>query len=383
MSMQSTAGSSERLPNLNVHLLGRRITCMTVPAIVEAIHAACVEDRKVTVANYNVHSFNLSMQLPWFYNFLQTAEIAHIDSIGILKAIQYMGQKLPIQYRASYSLLMPKLLEHCNRHGFSIFLLGSKPQYLEAALTRLRREYPNISCAGHHGYFAINNPTQNEAVIEQINRVKPNILVVGMGMPIQERWIHLNRSHLNVNAIMPGGAVIDRLAGVVSDCPTFISNLGLEWLYRLCREPKRLASRYLLGNPAFVLHIALANIALAKFYASSLEVESEKLVSSSSLGANDQPDKLFSKHISQNNSSANTRTSIKRLGDYLLDAGLLTQERLEVALSEQKLTRMRLGEILAQKGWIKQETIEYIVKNVVLRDQSVLNHVASRSLSRL
>ena len=267
----------DRLPSLNVYLLDRRITCITVANVVEAIYIACVESKKITVANYNVHSFNLSMQLPWFYNFLQNAEIAHCDSVGILKAICYMGLKLPIEYRASYTLLMPKLLETCNQHGFSIFLLGSKPQYLEAALARLRKQYPNIAFAGHHGYFAMEDIAQNEAVIQQINQSKSHILVMGMGMPIQENWIQLHSNRLNVNVMMPGGAIIDRLAGVVSDCPTFISDLGWEWLYRLCREPKRLAARYLLGNPAFVLHIALA-----KFYALPLRVEDMQPINSSS-----------------------------------------------------------------------------------------------------
>jgi N-acetylglucosaminyldiphosphoundecaprenol N-acetyl-beta-D-mannosaminyltransferase len=96
--------------------------------------------------------------------------------------------------------------------------------------------------------------------VEQINQVQPHVLLVGMGMPRQEKWIQQNRSQLKVNAILAGGAVIDRLAGVVPDCPSVFSNLGLEWLYRLLREPRRLATRYLLGNPAFVLQIALAKL---------------------------------------------------------------------------------------------------------------------------
>ena len=365
MVRQTELYKLERLPSRHVYLLGRRITCMTVPAIVEAIHTACLEGRKMTVANYNVHSFNLSMQIPWFYNFLQSAEIAHCDSVGILKAISYMGLDLPIEYRASYTLLMPQLLEHCNRHGFSIFLLGSKPKYLEAALARLKKQYPNIAVAGHHGYFAMEDPAQNEAVIQQINRVPPNILVVGMGMPTQENWIRMHRSRLNVNAIMPGGAIIDRVAGIVSDCPAFISNMGLEWLYRLCREPKRLAPRYLLGNPAFVL-----SIALAKLYAPPLEVQDMQPISGSSLEAKDNSDKLFSTSTTQNESPA-TIGNVKRLGDYLIEAGLLTRAHIETALCEQEVTGMRLGEILVQKGYIKEQTIEYLMKNVILPDRAV------------
>ncbi len=253
---------------LIVNLLGRRITFMTVPDIVDAIHTACIDRKQITVAHFNVHSFNLSMQIPWYYNFLQSAEIAHCDSVGILKAAAWMGLKLPLQYRASYTLLMPELLEHCNEQGFSVFLLGAKPQHSDAALERLQAQYPKMVIAAHHGYFDTQDTYQNNEAIDRINQVKPNILIVGMGMPIQENWIRTNRDRLNVNVLMVGGAAIDRLAGVVPDCPTFLSNIGLEWLYRLCREPKRLAARYLIGNLAFFLQIALA-----KSHSHSLEVQ--------------------------------------------------------------------------------------------------------------
>lgn len=272
----------DKLAPIRVHLMDRQITCITTSALIEAISKTCAEKGKITIANYNVHSFNLSMQLPWFYNFLQSAEITHCDGAGILKAINYMGLKLPTEYRVSYTALMPKLLEHCNQHHFSIFLLGSKPQYLELALEHLRKQYPNISLNGHHGYFSTDDSNQNKLVIQKINLAKPQILIVGMGMPIQENWIQKYRSRLNVNVIMPGGAVIDRLAGVVPECPAFISNLSLEWLYRLCREPKRLAARYLLGNPAFIFHVALA-----KFYASPLKIEYMQSVINSSQQAKD------------------------------------------------------------------------------------------------
>jgi N-acetylglucosaminyldiphosphoundecaprenol N-acetyl-beta-D-mannosaminyltransferase len=246
---------TEEYPSFEVHLLGRRISCMTVDAIIEAVHRACLERDKITIANYNVHSFNLSMQLPWFYNFLQESEFAICDSVGILKAIRYMGLDVPFAYRASFTLLMPKLLEHCDTHKLSLFLLGAKPAVLDLALENVRRRYPNIRLAGQHGYFANSRET-----VEKINAFGTQVLMVGMGMPRQERWILENRDNLQVNAILPGGAAIDRLAGIVPDCLNFLSNLGLEWFYRLCQEPKRLSARYLLGNPAFALQIALARV---------------------------------------------------------------------------------------------------------------------------
>lgn len=355
----------ETLPSLNVHLLSRRITCMPVPAIVEAINVACVQGRRLTVANYNVHSFNLSMLLPWFYNFLQSAEITHCDSTGILKALEFMGLKLPIEYRASYTALMPELLTHCNQQGFSIFLLGSKPECLDAALEQLSNEYPNIRVAGHHGYFDIEDLEQNEAVIQQINLAKPNILIVGMGMPRQENWIRLHRSRLKVNVIMAGGAVIDRLAGIVSDCPAFLSEWGLEWLYRLYREPKRLAVRYLLGNPAFVLLLALA-----RFYAPPLEVEDMPLNSGLRLKIPQDLPNSSSPLRNKNRFLAIVHPDDKHLGRYLVEAGLLTPSQLKTALSEQKVSGLRLGEIVVRKRWIKQQTVEFLMENLLMRDRA-------------
>lgn len=261
MFMKQSDSQAENLPSVDVDLLGRRINCVTVSNIVAAIDNACIKQKKIIVAHYNIHGFNLSLQLPWFYEFMQSTDIRHCDSVGILNAINYMeGRNLPINYRASYTCLMPKLLEYCDHHYLSVFLLGSKPEYLQRALERLRIDYPNMIVNGCDGYFSTEDSSKNAAVIHQINSIKPQILIVGMGMPIQENWVRLHQSSLAVNAILMGGAVIDRLAGAVPDCPKLLANRGLEWLYRLCLEPKRLAVRYLLGNPAFMLQIALAKL---------------------------------------------------------------------------------------------------------------------------
>ncbi len=246
------------LPSLTLDVLGRRIDCMAVPAIVTAVCQATLSNQPLLVAHYNVHAFNLSMQLPWFYEFLQSADIAHCDSLGIIKMIQFMGLPLSRGYRASYTLLMPRLLAACQWYGLSLFLLGGHPRTLQTALEKQQLRYPSLQIAGHHGYFPLDDPQQNAAVVEAINRCRPDILIVGMGMPRQELWLKLNRHRLQVKVMMTGGAIIDRLAGRVPECPVWVSNLGLEWMFRLCREPRRLGARYLLGNPALLLNLGLA-----------------------------------------------------------------------------------------------------------------------------
>jgi N-acetylglucosaminyldiphosphoundecaprenol N-acetyl-beta-D-mannosaminyltransferase len=246
------------LPTYNAYLLGRKITCITTSGLLTSIHNACKKRQKITVANYNVHTFNMSVQFPWFLEFLQNADIAHCDGLGVIYALRFMGYEVPQEYRVSYSILMPELLDYCNKNRRSIYLLGTKSQYLDAAIANLRQQYPNAEINGHHGYFDIDNEESSMEVVHDINRCKPNILIVGMGMPIQEYWVKRYRDRVDVNAILVGGAVIDRMAGAVPECPDFLSNNGLEWLFRLAREPKRLMTRYLIGNPAFLLQVAFA-----------------------------------------------------------------------------------------------------------------------------
>jgi N-acetylglucosaminyldiphosphoundecaprenol N-acetyl-beta-D-mannosaminyltransferase len=358
----------EDLPNLNVYLLERQISCITVPAIVKAIHQACLEGAKITVAHYNIHSFNLSMQLPWFYEFLQSAEITNCDSVGILKAISYMGLDLPIAYRASYTLLMPAVLQKCNECGLSVFLLGAKPKVLQAALKNLSQQYPNATFIGHHGYFEKQNIYENQAVINKINQAKPNILIVGMGMPIQESWVYQHRDNLQVNAIMLGGAIIDRFAGVVPDCPELFSNIGFEWLYRLFREPKRLAARYLLGNPAFLLHIALG-----KFYSSSLRFDEISNQNNVLKLTGKKADKKLKLEHSNQHLSQTLDTRIKRIVEYFVESELLTERQVNSALSESKVTGMLLGELLVKQESLKYENVDRIINalNKINRDKTI------------
>lgn len=339
--------ASNPFPDRTVHLLGRRLTLMTVPAIVGAIAATIEEERRLIVGHYNVHGFNLSMQLPWFHEFLQAADITHCDGMGIIKALGFLGVQLPQQYRVSYSLLMPALLRECDRRGFKLFLLGAKPATLEAALSNLRQQYPNARFEGQHGYFNRDDPQANVRVVQAINAAQPNILLVGMGMPLQEAWVSAHLGQLQVNAVLMGGAIIDRLAGQVSDCPGLLSNIGLEWAYRLAKEPRRLGARYLIGNPAFVSQVLLAKL-LGLYDVVDL---GDPLAQQSRVAA-----------LAQSPS----RRAQKRLGEYLVEAGLLTPQHIRQALMHQRDSGQRLGEILVAQGCLQEATVNFMVAHGAL-----------------
>jgi N-acetylglucosaminyldiphosphoundecaprenol N-acetyl-beta-D-mannosaminyltransferase len=352
----------EALPNLCVHLLGRRITLMTTREILKSIDLACAQNRRITVANYNTHAFNLSMQLPWFYSFLQQSELVHCDGAGILRGLRLLGLTTSPDYRVSYSELMPQLLAQCDRASRRVFLLGTKPEYLDGALTKLREQYPNSTFEGQHGYFDRDDLAVNDAIVETINAFKPHVLIVGMGMPIQESWVQRYRDRLQVNAILVGGAVIDRMAGMVQDCPQWIADRELEWVYRLTREPKRLASRYLLGNPAFLLQIGLAKFANSAsnhlFWATKVS-QGDLLVNAAYL----DPEKQRQLDRPQ------------PIGYYLIAAGLVTQTQVDTALLEQAQSGRRLGTILADQGLVQQQTVDFLVQQI----QQRINQQSSRA----
>lgn len=242
----------------SVYLLNRQINLVTADTFIEAICKSCNKKAKIIVSHYNVHAFNLSMLLPQFFTFQENADITVCDGMGMLKGLELMGVNLSPKYRVPLTLVIPKLLTECDRNDLSVFLLGSKPQNLEKALENQKAKHSNLNISGTHGYFEQNDAFENQIVIEKINQFKPDILIVGMGMPLQELWIQKNYENLETLVIIPCGAVIDRLAGIVPNSPKWMSDAGLEWLYRLIREPKRLAARYLLGNSLFLLQLLWA-----------------------------------------------------------------------------------------------------------------------------
>ena len=121
----------------------------------------------------------------------------------------------------------------CEREGFSFYFLGGREGIAQLAADRLRERYPSLKVVGiQNGYFAKTGP-ENDAVIEQINRSRPDILVLGLGMPLQERWLSENWERVDARIALSGGACFDFISGTVRRAPRWMTDNGLEWLYRL------------------------------------------------------------------------------------------------------------------------------------------------------
>lgn len=149
--------------------------------------------------------------------------------------------------------LMMRLLEEAEAEGWSVYLLGARPEVVSALAERLRRDRPGLRLAGwHHGYL---DDESNAKVREELARLRPDLLFVAMGSPLQEYWIDEGWAELGARVALGVGGSFDVLAGLKKDAPEWARGRGLEWLYRLKQDPRRLWRRYLVTNSWFVLRV--------------------------------------------------------------------------------------------------------------------------------
>lgn len=238
------------IPHINI--LNTRVDLVSVDELHSKIKSYISNEEKVTIGNLNIHAANIAYSNPWYANFLDECQIIFCDGKGIQLAAAILGESIPPQI--TYHTWMWDLLSYSNKSGYSLFLLGSRRDVVNTAIRRINKKLPELRIMGHHGFFNKTND-ENTKVVKLINDFNPDIVIVGFGMPAQEKWIDDNKQRLNANVFLNGGAYLEWLSGVQKQAPNWITKSGLEWLFRLYKEPKRLFYRYVIGNPLFIFRI--------------------------------------------------------------------------------------------------------------------------------
>ncbi len=165
---------------------------------------------------------------------LNSADLTLPDGIGVVYGAKILGT--PLQERVPGYELCCRILKGLEQHGKRVFLLGGKPGVAQLAARKVVERYPGASVAGVcDGYFK-----DDQAVIEQINQSGADFLMVCMGFPRQEHWIYQYKDQLKVKASIGAGGSVDVLAGTVKRAPAFFCKTGLEWFYRLMKQPWRI-----------------------------------------------------------------------------------------------------------------------------------------------
>jgi len=246
-------------------LLGVRLTSLTVMELHDHIADAIHLGRHDLVLNVNINAMNLAYENIWMRNLLNQAPIVFVDGYGVSLGARLMGHS--VHERITYADWMWQLAEFAEQKQYSLYFLGASPGIADAASIVLKEEFPRLQIVGtHHGYFNMESESsENDAVIDEINNLHPNILVLGFGMPLQERWLSANWHRIDANIALTGGAVFDYVSGQLKRGPQFLTEYGFEWFARLLIEPRRLWRRYLIGNPIFFLRMLKQKFGLLHF----------------------------------------------------------------------------------------------------------------------
>lgn len=209
------------------------------------------EHRRVTYVN--AHVLNQSFTHRDLRRSLLASDLVYCDGYGVRLAAKTLG--LPVPHRMTGADWIWGVAALCEEAGRSLYLLGSVPGSAADAAAELRRWYPRLEVRGtHHGYFEVDSP-HNERVLEHIAEHKPDVLLVGMGTPQQELWVDRWFERIDAHVVWSVGALFDYIAGRMPRAPHWMADHGLEWIFRLAMEPRRMWRRYLIGNPAFLYRV--------------------------------------------------------------------------------------------------------------------------------
>jgi len=241
--------------NCTVEILGLNVQLHSQSGLNEAIGRIVRAGGHAVVPNVNVQFANLANRLPWLCEFFNSAPLNFCDGAGIQMAARILGSCIP--ERINFVDWFDSLPAYCRSNGISFYFLGGRPGVAAAAAARITARFPGLVVAGsHHGYFD-KNPQghENTAVIAAINRCRPDILLVGFGMPLQEEWLLQNWDRVDARVALISGGSFDILSGRIPRPPSWLRRCNCEWLGRLFIEPRRLWKRYLVGNPLFLARV--------------------------------------------------------------------------------------------------------------------------------
>ncbi|HEY2470785.1 MAG TPA: WecB/TagA/CpsF family glycosyltransferase [Terracidiphilus sp.] len=207
---------------------------------------------KFMISGVNAHFVNSAEKELRFANLLAKNDLNVADGISLVLAARIFGVRLPC--RVTGIDLMVELCGLALETGRSVYLLGGMPGAAQGAATFLMKRFPELKIAG------VDRPPMGKEfdpdvvseIKKRISDAKPDFLFVCLGVPNQEYWIDEHAADLPVRVVMGNGAAFDVLAGFFERPPLHVQRLGLEWLHRLLREPRRLWRRYMLGNFQFL-----------------------------------------------------------------------------------------------------------------------------------
>jgi N-acetylglucosaminyldiphosphoundecaprenol N-acetyl-beta-D-mannosaminyltransferase len=244
-----------------VQLLGETMDLVRPEEVFHFVAGRLARGESSVVANHNLHSLYLIRQSARVRAFFQTADLVEVDSTPLLLWARVIGNSSRQFHRCTYLDWRDMFWERAQTEGWRVFFVGGAPGVADKAREKILSDWPGVTLETHHGYFdARSGSDENAAVVETINAFKPDILLVGMGMPRQEIWVLENHAAVTGPCVhFTVGGAFDYEAGVQKPAPRWMGQMGVEWLFRLLADPRRLFSRYCV-EPWYLIAPALGDL---------------------------------------------------------------------------------------------------------------------------
>jgi N-acetylglucosaminyldiphosphoundecaprenol N-acetyl-beta-D-mannosaminyltransferase len=220
-----------------------------------------VRERTPRQLNFvNAYTLTVCRRNQQFADVLNGSALNLPDGMSVVWGVQWLGMHFP--ERVAGPDLTEGMCARAEQKGYRVFFMGSSPQNLADLKAALLKRYPKLNIVGMHSPSMSDQFSEEEtqSIISEIAKTSPDILFVGVSTGKQETWISRNLERINVPACLAVGAAFDFLSGRVPRAPEWLRERGLEWLYRLYCEPRRLWKRYLLGNFVFLLMLTKASL---------------------------------------------------------------------------------------------------------------------------
>jgi exopolysaccharide biosynthesis WecB/TagA/CpsF family protein len=244
--------SNEKLPfPRKIHLLDIEFDNINMGEAIQNFADDIDSDKKRKVFFVNSDCFNKGVNNKKYLDLLKGSDYILPDGIGVLLACKML--KVGLKENVNGTDMLPFLCETATRNNYSIFLFGAKPGVAALMSQNLLKVYPSLQIVGKRdGYFT---DTTEKEMIKEINSLKPNILLVALGVPHQEQWITKHFDELECNLMFGVGGLFDFYSGRIKRAPRWMRETGFEWLFRLKMEPVRMFKRYIIGNPLFLWRV--------------------------------------------------------------------------------------------------------------------------------
>ena len=216
------------------------------------------------VVNTGMHGIMAAHRDPRLKAILNAAELFAPDGILVVLIARIRG--FTLEKKNTGPDLMREFSKIADVKGYKYFMFGDTEDTLQLLEAKLKSAFPGLRIVGLHSPpFRPPTPDEDESIVHAINKAKPDVLWVGLGMPTQDRWIYEHRDRLNVPVLVGAGASFKFLSGSVKRAPSWLSNWGFEWLWRMFQEPRRVWRRVFVDAPQFVSLVALELSGLKKY----------------------------------------------------------------------------------------------------------------------